>query len=309
MRGKVLSLGHPSFFTPFSDIINLMNTTNNRKALILGSTGFLGSAIVKLVPEKNDLWLAYKDKQIEVGGFKSIKINLLDYQSLADSLNEIKPNAVIHVARIDPDDENPERAKEAIEQLVKSIKRIGAKLIYISSDAVFNGIKGNYKEGDETNPITDYGRAKLAAEIVIRKSLKNFIIIRTSYIYGKGATGWDKRTAPLLNQIRQGKVVHRFEDMYRSPIQVADIAKAIWRLIEKDFNGIVHVAGKRKNIYEFSKELIKEIGMDSNFVKPDSLTNKNLNIAPDTSLNTDLFKKLINNSKLSSTPFLVSFKN
>lgn len=259
----------------------------------MGSTGFLGSAIVKFVPKKNELWLAYKDKQIKIGGFKSIKINLLAYQSLKENLNEIKPNTVIHVARIDPNDENPRRAEEATKQLVESIKRIGAKLIYISSDAVFDGIKGNYKEGDKTNPITDYGRAKLAAETVIRKSLENFIIIRTSYIYGEGATGWDKRTAQLLNLVRQGKVVYRFENMYRSPIQVADLAKAIWRLIEKDFNGIVHVAGKRKSIHEFSKELIKEIGMDSNLVKPDSLVNKNLNIAPDTSLNTDLFFKII----------------
>jgi len=270
-----------------------MNTTNNRKVLILGSTGFLGSALAKFAPKKDELWLAYNDKQIKASGFKSIKINLLKYQSLKENLNKIKPNIIIHAARVNPDDENPKKAKETMEQLTKIIKRIGAKLIYISSDAVFDGIKGNYKEGDETNPITNYGRAKLAAETVIRKNLKNFIIIRTSYIYGKGAAGWDKRTALLLNQIGQGKIVHRFKDMYRSPIQAADLAKAIWRLIEKKFNGIIHVAGKRKSIYKFSNKLIKEIGMDPIQVKPDSLVNKNLNIAPDTSLNTDLFLKTI----------------
>jgi len=269
-----------------------MNTANNYKVLILGSTGFLGSALVKFAPKKDELWLAYKDEQIETGGLKSVKINLLEYQSLKENLHKIKPNIIIHVARVNPDDENPKRAEEAMEQLAKFIKQIDAKLIYISSDAVFDGIKGNYKEGDETNPITDYGRAKLAAETVIRKNLKNFIIIRTSYIYGKGAVGWDKRTALLLDQIRQGKAVHRFKDMYRSPIQAADLAKAIWRLIKKDFNGIIHLAGKRKNIYEFSRELIKEIGMDSSLVKPDSLINKNLSIAPDTSLNVDFFKTM-----------------
>lgn len=259
----------------------------------MGSTGFLGSVLVELVPEKIELWLAYRDKPIEAGGFKPIKINLLDYKSLEKNLNKIKPNTIIHVARIDPDDENPKRAKEAMEQLVESIKLIGAKLIYISSDAVFDGTKGNYKEEDEANPITDYGRAKLVAETVIRENLKNFIIIRTSYIYGKSAADWDKRTTKLLNQIKQSETVQRFGDMYRSPIQVADLAGAIWRLIEKDFNGIIHVAGKRRNIYEFSRELIKEMGMDTNLIKPDSLAGKNLNIAPDTSLNTDLFSKII----------------
>ena len=293
MRGKVLSPEPPSFFIPFSDIINLMNTINNRKVLILGSTGFLGSALVKFAPKENELWLAYKDKQIKVGDFKLIKIDLSAYQSLKENLNKIKPDTIIHAARVNPDDENPRRAKEAMKQLVKPIKRIGARLIYISSDAVFDGTKGNYMEGDKTNPTTDYGRAKLAAETVIKKNLENFIIIRTSYIYGKGATSWDKRTAQLLNLVSQGKVVYRFKDMYRSPIKVVDLAKAIWRLIEKDFNGVVHVAGKRKNIYKFNKELIKGIGMDSNLIKPDSSVDKNLNIAPDTSLNTSLFFKII----------------
>ncbi len=270
-----------------------MNTINKHRVLILGSTGFLGSALIRLAPEKIEPWLAYKDKPIEDSGYKSIKINLLDYQSLKEAFKEIKPNTIIHVARIDPDDENPKKAKEAMEQLIESIKRIGAKLIYISSDAVFDGIKGNYKEEDTTNPITDYGRAKLAAETVIKENLRNFIIIRTSYIYGQGATGWDKRTTQLLNQVRKGETVQRFEDMYRSPIQVADLAKTIWQLIEKGFDGIIHVAGKRKNIFEFSRELIKEIGMDTNLIKPDSLAGKNLNIAPDTSLNTDLFLKII----------------
>lgn len=259
----------------------------------MGSTGFLGSALVKFAPKENKLWLAYKDKQIKVGGFKSIKIDLLAYQPLKKNLNEIKPDTIIHVARVNPDDENPGKAKEATEQLVKLIKRIGARLAYISSDAVFDGIKGNYKEGDKTNPITNYGRAKLAAETVIKKNLENFIIIRTSYIYGKNTASWDKRTTQLLNLVRQGKVAYRFKDMYRSPIQVVDLAKATWRLIEKDFNGVVHVAGKRKSIYKFSKELVKGIGMDSNLIKPDSLVDKNLNIAPDTSLNTGLFFKII----------------
>lgn len=80
--------------------------------------------------------------------------------------------------------------------------------------------------------------------------------------------------------------------MYRCPILADDLAKAVWHLVKIDFCGIVHVAGKKKSIWQFNREIIKKIGFNPKMIKSDYLKTKNLKIAPDTSLNTDLAKKL-----------------
>lgn len=266
-----------------------------RKVLLLGGSGFLGGEILRLVPKNIDLWATYyKNKLPKTGRFKGIKINLTNFNLLKNKLNMIKPEIVVQAAKIHPFNEDPAETRIFTAQLVKAIKQIGAKLIYISSDAVFAGKKGNYKENDKPRPQTDYGKAKLAAEKAIKDNLNNFIIIRPSYIYGKSGGKWDKRTIELLNQLKQKKAIYRFKDMYRSPILVRDLAKAIWRLTGKDFTGIIHIAGKRKNVFNFNREILKEIGLDPRLIKPNSIKKSKAGITVDTSLDIGLAKKILN---------------
>ena len=96
-----------------------------------------------------------------------------------------------------------------------------------------------------------------------------------------------------MKHIKNNEVVYRFKDMYRSPTLVSVLAKAVWRLLDTDFVGIIHIAGKRKSIYQFAKTLVKKLGFDFKLIKPNSIKESGQNIAPDTSLNTDLATKLI----------------
>ena len=249
------------------------------KILLLGSTGFLGSQIAKLTPENIKLQKA--------------KFDLLNFGLLQAELNRIEPQIIIHAARLNPFDNDPAKAREAMQKLTEVVRLINAKLVYVSSDAVFDGEKGNYKEDDKPNPKTGYGKAKLVAEEVIRNNLDNFIIIRPSYIYGQSDGQWDKRTQEPIDQIKNQQTVYRFKDMYRSPILVADLANAVWQLIDKNFSGVIHIAGKRKNIFEFSREIAESLGYNSEFIEPSFLDNSKLNLAPDTSLNTNLAGKVI----------------
>lgn len=262
------------------------------KIILFGANGFLGTKILALKPKEVELWAISRNAPNKKEKNKQIKLDLLDIKLLENIFKRIKPQLVIHAARIEPFDTNPIKVKKFTQELVKVIKLVGAKLIYISSDAVFDGRKGNYKESDKPAPLTDYGKAKLAAENVIKKHLKNYLIIRASYIYGKSNGNWDKRTNELIRQIRKNQPVYRFKDMYRCPILVDDLAKAVWHLAKIDFCGIVHVAGKKKSVWQFSREVSKKIGFNPKIIKPDYLKTKNLKIAADTSLNTDLAKKL-----------------
>ena len=133
----------------------------------------------------------------------------------------------------------------------------------------------------------------MEAESVIKGRLKDYVIIRTSHIYGKSNGRWDTRLTKLFSKIKKNQPVYRFRDMYRSPILVDDLAKICWRLAGSDFRGIIHVAGERKSIYEFSQEVLNKNGFNASLVKPSSYKQSGLVVSPDTSLNTALARGVI----------------
>jgi dTDP-4-dehydrorhamnose reductase len=263
---------------------------NNKKVLLLGADGFLGSKLLELAPSNIELWVSCRKENLNN---KQVAIDLFNFTDLRKKIIKIKPQIIIHAARVHPFDSDPVEAKKAMEELVAIIKSLKSKLVYVSSDSVFDGKKGNYKESDEANPVNDYGKAKLAAETVIKSNLHDFVIVRPSYIYDDCLNELDKREFQLFNQIKNGETVYRFRDAFRSPILVRDLAQTIWKLIEKDYNGIIHVGGGRKSIYYFYKELAEKLKLDSKLIKSNSIIEANQNIAPDTSLNKDLVNKIL----------------
>lgn len=220
-------------------------------------------------------------------------VDLLDYDTVKKAIADIAPDIIIHSARLGEFDDDPVKAKEVTANLVSSIKSVSARLIYMSSDAVFDGTKGEYKEDSRGNPVTDYGRAKLAAENVIKSEMDNYTIIRAGYIYGVGAKGMDRRCEKILAETKDGKKVKRFNDVFRTPIHVTKLAKFIWKLVGSDFKGIIHVGEEKQSVYQFSQKILKDAGADSSLVESDSARDKGLNIAIDTSLNTKLYHTLI----------------
>jgi dTDP-4-dehydrorhamnose reductase len=248
---------------------------------------------VELAPKEYRLFCAYMNRTPHENGCTPVNIDLTDLEALRETLERIWPKIIIHAARMDPFDKDPVNIKPVAEQLVNVIRSIGSTLVYVSSDAVFDGGKGNYTEADTPHPITPYGKARQVVETTIENNLESFLIVRTSYIYGKNRSGWDKRTAQLLHEGKKGGPIFRFVDMYRSPILVDDLAKRIWLLIEKKARGIVHVAGERTSIYEFCKKILKMEGMDPRIVHEDRLGDTHPDIGPDTSLDIGLMKDLL----------------
>jgi dTDP-4-dehydrorhamnose reductase len=263
---------------------------NNKKVLLLGADGFLGSKLLELAPGNIELWISCRKENLDN---KQIAIDLFDFSDLREKIKKIEPQIIIHAARVHPFDSDPVEAKKAMEELVATIKPLTSKLVYVSSDSVFDGKKGNYKESDDANPVNDYGKAKLAAEAVIKINLQDFVIVRPSYIYDDCLNELDKREFQLFNQIKNGETVYRFRDAFRSPILAKDLASTIWKLIDTNYIGIIHVGGERKSIYDFYKELAEKLKLDSSFIKPNSILDNSQNIAPDTSLNTELVKKTL----------------
>jgi dTDP-4-dehydrorhamnose reductase len=114
----------------------------------------------------------------------------------------------------------------------------GARLIHVSTDVVFSGRRGGYREEDEPDPVTDYGASKAAAESVVRESHPAALIVRTSLLYGGPGAERSNHERAALDPANTW-----FTDELRCPIQVGDLAGALLELVELDVGGVLHVAG------------------------------------------------------------------
>jgi dTDP-4-dehydrorhamnose reductase len=277
-----------------------------RKILVIGGSGFLGAKFLELAPKNFDVHSTYLTKKTNIRNINEYKIDLLDNSAILKLIDEVDPQIIFHTAKVKFFDENPEENKKSIEALARVSKRKGIKLFFVSTDAVFDGEKGNYVEKDELNPLGAYGISKKLAEEVIRNATDDFAIIRTSYIYGKNIFGYDKRTRELLNELKLGKNVFRFDDLFRSITLVNDLAEACWKLIETDFKGMIHIAGEKESMFDFSKNIAQAFDLDESFIFPNSYKETGKIFTPDTSLNINMARRLIkfNPNKIGRSSFV-----
>ncbi len=232
-----------------------------QKILFTGGSGLLGSELKKLFPNSHFP--------------SSSEFNVTKPQQMEEYLKNKEPDLIFHLAAFTspPDcDKHPGKALDiniiGTSNIVKVCMKKNIKIIYISTDYVFEGNKGDYKEEDSLNPVNKYAWSKLGGECAV-KLYDNSIIVRTTF-------GPEEFPHPKA-----------FEDQWTSRETVSKIAKKIAKLAYKDFKGIIHIGGKRKTVYEYAKEANpeKEIG---------KLSTKDVQfkIPEDTSLNTDLYKKI-----------------
>jgi len=177
--------------------------------------------------------------------------------------------------------------------LVRVCRR--SRVVYFSSDGIYDGFKGNYKEIEAPNAKTLYGGNLALCEQIIQEEARDYVIIRPSYIYGyadEEKTRLDSRLARVRQTVSAGHRVERFSDMYRSPMHVRQVAKASVHLAASEYQGIVHVAGPRMSVYEFVRDAVEAMKYDPSLVvgvpHPDDLKK----YPPDTSLNTSLMTRL-----------------
>lgn len=204
--------------------------------LVTGGSGLLGSEIKKLIP--NALYPTSK------------KLNVNDLEGLVWYIDRYNIDLVLHLAAFT----SPPRVEEK-PQIALNTNIIGTsnvvyacmfydiKLIYISTDYVFRGDRGDYKEEDELYPINKYAWSKLGGECAVRM-YDNSLIIRVAF--GENTFPYEKA----------------FIDQYTSRMPVSKMAEKIVYLLDKDIKGVIHIGGERKTVYEYAKSLdgTKEIG-------------------------------------------------
>ncbi len=203
-----------------------------------------------------------------------IELDLLDLQAVKPTITKLKPDAIIHTAAytdVDGCEANRDVARkinaEATKQVALAADEIGAHLTYISTDYVFNGEKGRYKEDDEPRPIDYYGLTKLEGERHVQASSREWCVARTSAIYGWG--GEKKNFATwLVDNLSSGKQVKVVTDQHVSPTLNTNLAEMVLEISEKRLTGVLHTAGASQvSRYEFAVELAKVFDQDSGLIK------------------------------------------
>ena len=289
--------------------------THNRRLLVTGASGLLGNRIIELAKKDYTVIPIHNTKPLHP---HSLKLDITNTSEVSNLFHKLKPHAVIHTAsetnvdRCEIEKEHAWKANaEGTHNIASVCSKIGAKLVYISTDYVFDGEKGLYTEKDKPNPINYYGVTKLEGESQVVQHCKNCVILRTSVLYGWHP--WKQNFAIwTINQLKQNKEITVVEDHYNTPTLVDNLAQIIIEAVQKDLQGLYHASGnERISRYEFARQIAETFHLSPRLIKPIKMSQLTAWIAKrpkDSSLNTDKIQKQLKTKPLNITDGLNRMK-
>jgi len=246
------------------------------RILITGGSGLLGSKIAEIAVQKGyDVYSCYNMHE-SMFGFP-VKLDICDKTAANKVFREVNPEVVIHAAALTNVDKCEEDKPLAWKINVDGTRNIceltnkhGAFMIYVSTDYVFSGEKGLYKETDETDPINYYGIAKLEGENTVKTMLDEWAIARPSVIYGSTpAAGKVNFALWVLEKLKREQPIRIITDQYVSPTLNTNLADMILEVAERRLTGTYHLAGATPiNRYRFAQLLAEKFELDKNLIEP-----------------------------------------
>lgn len=274
-----------------------------KKILIVGSNGMLGKDITSFFTANNDyeVYTINRNKDFKVKAENSYICDIRNEDELKGILGQITPNIIIHCAAIVNVDECEKDKDRAFRVNAKSAEILAAynpnetKLVYISTDSIFDGFNGNYNEGDVVNPLNYYAQSKHEGEKLAMGMNDNCLIIRTN-IYGFHENEGMSLAEWALNNIKEGNSISGFNDVYFNPLYTKQLAKAIFELISIDYKGIINTGCENfVSKYDFLIMLSEVFNIDRKLINASSVEDINFTAKrpKNTTLNVNKFKNLI----------------
>lgn len=274
-----------------------------KKVVITGSNGLLGQTLVNLLLKTQDQYqvvgLSRGENRSGRNDFEYHSIDITNQEELKNCLFQVKPDFIVNTAamtNVDACEDQKEGCDqlnvEAVKYLAEISKKLEAHLVHISTDFIFDGIKGYYKETDQPNPLSYYGLSKLKSEEVLTNSSIDFTILRTILVYGKvNNLGRNNIVLWVKSMLENEKEVTIINDQFRMPTYVEDLAIACKLSIDKRAHGIFNISSNELlSIYEIAHEIARTFNLNGDFIKPISTETLNQKAARPPKTGFDLIK-------------------
>ncbi|MBN2424349.1 MAG: dTDP-4-dehydrorhamnose reductase [Calditrichaceae bacterium] len=275
------------------------------KVLILGSNGLLGQNLVKKFISGNQIIAASIEDESFISGLKVDyhPIDLSKRRETREFIEKVSPEIIINAAAytdVDKCEDDPQTCwaanVRAVENILEGAKNLKPVFVQISTDYVFNGQTPPYGEKHPPDPISVYGRSKLAAENIIKSCPFEYQIIRTQILFGNGARIRKNFVTWVIEQLQQGNKINVVDDQAGSPTYAPDLCEAISRLLEKEAFGLFHVSSESSvSRFEFANLIAEVFNLDKSLLHEIN-TNQLKQKAPRPKNSTFKIDKLVNYS-------------
>ncbi len=245
------------------------------RILVTGANGLLGEKLTMLA-FKQGFEVCRTALNITVDATNYVRLNITNKSAVFSLCRAFKPNAIVNLAAL-TDVDLCEREKDAALDinanaagyLAEAANIVGAHMVQVSTDYVFDGERGMYSEDDEPNPIDHYGYSKLLGERKVMSATKSYCIARTSVIFGWGREHRPNFAIWVLNCLRAGKKFTVVTDQYASPTLNINLAEMIIEIIERKLQGIYHTAGRdRINRYNMAIKIAEIFNLEPTLILP-----------------------------------------
>ena len=263
------------------------------RILVTGASGLLGINLAleaakaeadadkdrPKVRPAHEVYGVANQRRLQTEAFRYLQADLLKPGALEAILEQTQPDWVIHCAAlaiIDACEKDPERARQLnteipgrlARKLSERVARGGARLLHISTDAVFDGSRDIYREDAPTNPLSVYARSKLEAEQAVLAECPGAMVARVNMI-GWSLSGQRALSEFFFYRLQAGERVNGFTDVYFCPLLANDLAGILLEMLGKGLNGIYHVVSRDSaSKYDFAVRLARRFGFDEALITP-----------------------------------------
>jgi dTDP-4-dehydrorhamnose reductase len=253
---------------------------SNDHILVVGSNGLLGQKVVELLVRGSATRLTLASIEPKpLRELLSVEYHQIDVTSKKDVralVEACEPEVIINcaaVTNVDLCETERDMAWRVnvggVENLAEAVRRHTARIVHVSSDYVFDGKGGPYVEDDRPEPLSYYGKTKLASENVLRSSGLPYIIARTMVLFGYASGVKTNFALWILQSLQKGTVVRIVDDQIGNPTLADDLAFGLVRAVELEKTGVYHIAGREiVSRFEFARRLARFFGLDEGLLHP-----------------------------------------
>lgn len=245
------------------------------KVLVTGTSGQLGFDVMNELIKRGHEAVGADLKEGDFD-FKTIALDITNKQAVEESVSKINPDAVVHCAAWTNVDaaEEPENLKivravnvDGTKNLAEACKKVDAKMVYISTDYVFNGGGEEPWQPDDKNyaPLNVYGQSKLDGELAVSGTLENYFIVRIAWVFGQNGKNFIKTMLALSDTHDELRIV---SDQIGTPTYTFDLARLLVDMIETEKYGYYHATNEGGYISwaDFAKEIFKQAGKSTKVI-------------------------------------------